>query len=407
VDEELKKLTRAARADPADEAAARHLDAALHRAGRDDEVADRFRFKFQCPKSWNDLEPRAFGVRFCESCQREVHWVHDAPSLTAEVKRGNCVAFAESALGQAFEGLSRAPGLHSAKETRSPCVVTGGKAPPATPAAVRELMPSHMVHAFRAVPVTRRAGRLIVAAAEDLPAFALEQLARESGLEVEVVLVTSAEIETLLRSYPAEEEHVLMGAIAFHDDPMPEEAREHRAKHDFAKAAYFIGKRIKERDRLSVDDVRQLSLARCHALALAGGAAHAAAARRELSLIAGPHRNWPDPALWLAAIFDDRERLGAFSSATDWTARLVRCLARETTAQSLLSSIRADPRATARREHLARTFALLGASLETRGAGKEALECYRSCAEHAQPDSHELEWASARLAVGGPAPWLT
>ncbi|HZU99187.1 MAG TPA: hypothetical protein VFF73_20945 [Planctomycetota bacterium] len=406
MDEELKKLARAAKADPADEAAARHLDAALHRAGRDAEVADRFRFKFQCPKSWSDLEARAFGVRFCESCQREVHWVHDAASLTAEVKRGNCVAFAESALGQAFQGLSRAPGLHSAKETRSPCVVSGGKAPPATPSAVRDLMPGHMVHAFRAAPMTRRAGRLVVAAAEDLPAFAVAQIARESGLEVEVVLVTGAEIEVLLRSYPDEAEDVLMGAIACHEDPMPDEAREHRANHDFAKAALAMGKRIKERDRLSVDDVRQLCLARCHALALAGGAAHAAAARRELGLVVRAHRGWPDPALWLAALFDDRDHLEAHAAATNWTARLVRCLRRETTTKSLLSSIRADPDAQARREHLAQTFALLGASLETRGAGKEAQECYRSCVEQAQPESHEREWASARLAVGGPAPWI-
>jgi hypothetical protein len=50
-------------------------------------------FVYQCPKTWHSLErTEDLKVRFCPSCQSQVHWCNFASEAKALAKEGKCVA---------------------------------------------------------------------------------------------------------------------------------------------------------------------------------------------------------------------------------------------------------------------------------------------------------------------------
>jgi uncharacterized protein (TIGR02996 family) len=55
--------------------------------------ACRLAFQFECPKQWNRLTPSDTpNVRFCESCERNVHYCDTLDEARAYAARGDCVA---------------------------------------------------------------------------------------------------------------------------------------------------------------------------------------------------------------------------------------------------------------------------------------------------------------------------
>lgn len=51
-------------------------------------------FEFKCPLHWNDLRPLEDGsVKFCESCQKNVHFARTQDEVNELAAEGKCVAF--------------------------------------------------------------------------------------------------------------------------------------------------------------------------------------------------------------------------------------------------------------------------------------------------------------------------
>jgi hypothetical protein len=202
MDENLETLARQASADPTDEAAARRYDAALTRGGRGAEVRERFRMKFECPLQWMDMERTgAPGVKFCESCKREVHAVHDEAELTKHVSQGHCVAFPTSKLRHAFEGLTRDARLHSAEESAAPCVVPGWKMPPDLPEDVLQVFSQVLARTLGATPIAVRGGKLVLGVMnEDQETF--EDARLLTGYDVVTAFISREEFESLVPRLP-------------------------------------------------------------------------------------------------------------------------------------------------------------------------------------------------------------
>jgi hypothetical protein len=50
-------------------------------------------FAFQCTRTWDSLRPTGSqGIRFCDDCQREVHFCRDARALSRAIALNRCVA---------------------------------------------------------------------------------------------------------------------------------------------------------------------------------------------------------------------------------------------------------------------------------------------------------------------------
>ncbi len=214
MDENLERLARDAAADPADEAAARRLDAALARAGREEELRERFRFKFQCERQWADLAPtRGSGAKFCDECQRKVFAVQDVGELREHVSKGDCVAVPSSLLERAFSELPGDRRLHSGHATDAPCVVPGGEIPSDIPESLRSFMRREVAQAIGFVPIAIRGQKLVLASAtldpKQLRAFA----ASFGSREVETVLVTPVEFAALIEALP-QQPPMLLGRVA-------------------------------------------------------------------------------------------------------------------------------------------------------------------------------------------------
>ncbi len=377
MDESIERLARSAAADPEDQAAARRLDAALIRIDRRADVTERFRFKFQCARQWLDLAGTDRpGVKFCDGCQREVHAVSNVAALREAVSHGRCVAFPASQLASAFEGLSREKRLHSAKEVGSACVVGGGALPDVVAPEILELISRSVAERYRVAPVARRAGKLILAAARP-DAVPLDDLRFATGQDVELVPASAAEVDALIARMP-EFEDVLMGDICV-DEPPPPSAAEVRR-------------------------VARLQCAEGRKLALEGDAAGARAA---LERAVRADVNYPHAVLWLAALFGDLTPLQAFVADTRWPAPIARVLSRSARATDALAETERQPDAQLRRERLTELFGFLGAALDTRGATAEAQRLYERCVQQDVRNFVEFEWASARLAQAGPAPWVS
>lgn len=52
------------------------------------------RFAFKCDKEWDSLDDTGDeDVRFCQTCQKEVHFCNDNFELIQNIKLNRCVAF--------------------------------------------------------------------------------------------------------------------------------------------------------------------------------------------------------------------------------------------------------------------------------------------------------------------------
>jgi hypothetical protein len=52
------------------------------------------RFAFKCDKKWDDLEETQEElIRFCNMCEKEVHFCEDDDELARNVRLNRCVAF--------------------------------------------------------------------------------------------------------------------------------------------------------------------------------------------------------------------------------------------------------------------------------------------------------------------------
>lgn len=95
MDDQLELARRAHAADRTDVEAARRLQVELERAGRRDEVLDRFAFELACDQRWEDLERHhvfaTTSIRHCLRCARDVHAVYTVDELAAAAVAGRCV----------------------------------------------------------------------------------------------------------------------------------------------------------------------------------------------------------------------------------------------------------------------------------------------------------------------------
>lgn len=57
-------------------------------------VESELEFRFRCPKRWENLVPvdENQQIRFCNECQRSVHYCYDIDTARTHAQRGNCVA---------------------------------------------------------------------------------------------------------------------------------------------------------------------------------------------------------------------------------------------------------------------------------------------------------------------------
>jgi anti-anti-sigma regulatory factor len=124
MDEDLARLQRDACANPADVETARRLEAALGRAGQTEALRARYRFKFLCPLTFEDLEPTGDDDRrHCSRCERDVHLVLDPDAYLEAAAAGRCVSVPSSIVDAALERLVVAPGQHGAEDGAAPCLV--------------------------------------------------------------------------------------------------------------------------------------------------------------------------------------------------------------------------------------------------------------------------------------------
>ncbi len=123
MDESLSELERRAAANPADAVTAARLDRSMLRAGQDEAVAQRYRFKFRCPLRFEDLAMGADPLkRDCKRCSRTVHLVRTPAELADRVAVGDCVAFSKGSLAAACVDLAKDPRVHSAEQVGRPCL---------------------------------------------------------------------------------------------------------------------------------------------------------------------------------------------------------------------------------------------------------------------------------------------
>src|SRR5581483_4469760 len=106
MDEDLTALKRAFEVEPTDRGAAERYVAALKRAGREDDARQLFELKFRCPLEWEQLRATDYqGVRFCDSCQRNVYFVDSVEALAIHVRERRCVAYLADASSDVFETI--------------------------------------------------------------------------------------------------------------------------------------------------------------------------------------------------------------------------------------------------------------------------------------------------------------
>src|SRR5581483_7457788 len=69
------------------------------------------------------------GVRFCDSCQRNVYFVDSVEALAIHVRERRCVAYLADASSDVFETIAEAPDASAAREDGHPCAVLRAEPP--------------------------------------------------------------------------------------------------------------------------------------------------------------------------------------------------------------------------------------------------------------------------------------
>lgn len=223
MDLNLSELERRARANPGDSDLASQLDRALLRAGREEQVQERYRSKFRCPLRFEDLPIVADPAkRACARCVRMVSFVSTVEGLAERIARGECVALGEDAMGEASLQLALSPWVHSAEEASRPCLqVTGLRyvdldSFAVSPAAV-EWLPADVAYTYQVVPLTLEAdpARLEIAcAAPSNAASVIDDLELMLDVEVRLALADPEAVSRALeRLYPdlPDEEVIVRG----------------------------------------------------------------------------------------------------------------------------------------------------------------------------------------------------
>lgn len=126
MDDEVERLERAYRQDPSAEHGER-LKAALLRAGRREELRERYRLGFACDVRWTDMAPmnRDGAVRRCGTCRRDVHLARTHADFDRLAAAGHCVAVVPRELPRVLDHLIDTPGRGLEKGERGPCLVEG------------------------------------------------------------------------------------------------------------------------------------------------------------------------------------------------------------------------------------------------------------------------------------------
>jgi hypothetical protein len=234
MDDDLRRLSRAARAEPADERTARDYDRALLRAGKADQAQRRFRMKFLCELSFDAMAPTSDPrVRDCGRCGKSVHMADDPSALAEHVAARRCVAITRAALPAGWDALVLDPRVHSAADPARACVVES-PAPvvdldvTSIPEAAADALPSEQARLLRVVPFRIDAGgALHVAVSGRVPPSLLDALRRLTGRqELELALSSEGAIERALeRTYPeVEEGRYLLGVVEPFDASPSDEA---------------------------------------------------------------------------------------------------------------------------------------------------------------------------------------
>lgn len=67
--------------------------------------SEELEFRFRCPKRWENLTPTDENqqVRFCNECQRSVHYCYDIQTARTHAERGDCVALDPSVPRKAYD----------------------------------------------------------------------------------------------------------------------------------------------------------------------------------------------------------------------------------------------------------------------------------------------------------------
>ncbi len=171
--------------------------------------------KFECPLQWTDFKRTGTpGVKFCESCEREVHAVEDEESLRERVSQGHCVSFPTSKLAHVFSGLTHDARFHSAKEEATPCVVPGGAVPDEIPLeGIWARLSQRVARSLGAVPIGVREETVVVAVVSEHAPF-LDDLRFMTGREVRTALVSAEDFEKLVALLPEQTRgHMTTGMV--------------------------------------------------------------------------------------------------------------------------------------------------------------------------------------------------
>lgn len=216
MDERLRELQRRAEANAGDAEWAGSYDQALRRAGEDEALAARYRFKFLCRLRFDGLTPTDDPkVRECAECARTVRFVCSQDELSDAVAAGQCVAFHVDALGDAIDWVASDPRTHSAQEQSSPCIVPSPwpfvDVDQATiPREVLEQVDAWFAHTLNVLPITPT----LYATARPLTEEHTEFLQRRMGREIRFALADPQALQRAIdRHYPRREVTLTMGRI--------------------------------------------------------------------------------------------------------------------------------------------------------------------------------------------------
>lgn len=134
MDDSLARLRRDVEANPGDVEAVARYEAALLRSGKRDEAKALYRFKFQCPMKYEDMQPGPPWKehRHCQECDRNVYLVRTAAQLEQRIRAGDCVTCDPAEIGPLLDVLVDDAGVSPARRAEGePCLIEhDGPLPP-------------------------------------------------------------------------------------------------------------------------------------------------------------------------------------------------------------------------------------------------------------------------------------
>jgi hypothetical protein len=253
--------------------------------------------------------------------------------------------------------------------------------------------------------VGRGADRVFVAIAPDT-SLRIAEIEILVECRVETTLVSSEELDALIASLrdvedPRPEFLVPMGGTRVETLSSFESRARAILRDDPRGAARILGEGLGIH-RWNTSRPRTLAwghATRARALALAGGAADAALAREELGRAQALDAGNAFYALWLAAIFGvTTPTLESTARESSWPAPIAAFLVGEIPAAELFGQARI------RAQRFEANW-FVGVTHDRDGRTAEARKAYERCVAVGLTDGMEHDWAVARLASGGPAPW--